>query len=122
MSQTFPDIPELEPVPHVVRGLVWMRATMQAIRSTATWLIFVASQILLISVGAIAGLQLFSILGAVLGGFIGAGVALFLLFRAIVPWQARRFLRTAGTQIDWRAEFREVIEAQERLDRVVKKL
>jgi hypothetical protein len=119
MSQTFPDIPELEPVPHVIRGLVWTRATMHAIRSGATWLMFVASQVVLISAGAIAGMRLFSTPGALVGGMLGAGLAVYLLFRVIIEWQARRYLRTTGRDVDWRAQFREVIEAQERVDRVV---
>ena len=122
MSQTFPDVPELEPIPYVIRGLVWTRATMQAIRSGETWLLFVVSQIVLIGAAATAGLQLFSVAGAALGGLAGAVLAVYLLFRVIIPWQARRFLRTAGRDIDWRTQFREVIEAQERLERVTKKL
>jgi hypothetical protein len=122
MSQTFPDVPELEPIPYVIRGLVWTRATMHAIRSGETWLLFVGSQIALIGAAATAGLQLFSVAGAALGGLAGAVLAVYLLFRVIIPWQARRFLRTAGRDIDWRTQFRDAIEAQERMEQVIKKL
>lgn len=122
MSQTFPDVPELEPIPFVIRGLVWMRATMHAVRSPETWLMFVASQVVLIGAAAAAGLQLISVAGAALGGLVGAGLALYLLFRVIIPWQARRFLRTAGRHIDWAAQFREIVEAQDRIEHVTKKL
>jgi hypothetical protein len=119
MSQTFPGVPELEPIPYVIRGLVWTRATMHAIRSAKTWLLFVVSQVVLIGAAATLGLQLFSVVGAALGGLVGAGFAVFLLFRVIIPWQARLYLRATAGGIDWRTQFREVIEAQERVDRVI---
>src|SRR5262245_49368516 len=92
MSRIAPDIPELEPVPEVLRSVVYMRALNGAIRSPLTWVIGGLAIGAGVGIGATEGRALFGTAGAAIGTALGALATLWCFFRLILPWRARRLV------------------------------
>ena len=119
MSQIAPDIPELEHLPLVVRPFIYTRAVMRATRSGVTLLLGLVTFLVLTATGASAGARFLGAPGSVLGGTIAAVLAIYLFFRAVIPWQARRTIAAVERETDRRVEFRDLIDAQDRFSRGV---
>ena len=119
MSQIAPDIPELEHLPVVVRPFIYTRALTRASRSSITLLLGLAALGCLGAGGFVAGARLFGTPGSVLGGLVGAALALYTFFRALVPWQTRRAIRIVERESDWKTEYRDLIDGHDKFTRVV---
>jgi hypothetical protein len=119
MSQIAPDIPELEHLPVVVRPFIYTRALARASRSGITLLLGLAVLCTLGAGGVVAGARLLGTPGSVLGGLAGAALAVYLFFRALVPWQTRRAIRSVERDIDWKTEYRDLIDGYDEFTRVV---
>ena len=118
MSSIAPDIPELDYVPQVVRPLIWMRALMRAVRQPQTWLLGLV--LLMAAAGGcgLAGFRILGWVGATIGGLLGSGAAIYGFFQLLLPSQARRCLPIVTGEVDWQFEFRDLIAANDRLQRV----
>ena len=119
MSQIAPDIPELEHLPVVVRPFIYTRALTHASRSGITLLLGLAVLCCMGSGGVVAGARLFGSPGSVLGGLAGAALAVYTFFRALIPWQTRRTIRVVEREIDWKTEYRDLIDGHNDFTRVV---
>ena len=54
-----------------------------------------------------------------LGGLAGAALAVYTFFRVLVPWQTRRVIRIVEREIDWKTEYRELMDGHDEFTRVV---
>jgi hypothetical protein len=115
MSRIAPDIPELAHFPEVVRSLIWTRAMVRAIRSPSTWAIGATGLVVLGLAGAAGGRAVSGALGAMLGGLLGGGGAVYALMRFVIPWRSRRLVPVVERESDWSNEFDDVIRAADRL-------
>ena len=92
MSQIAPDIPEFRDVPHAARGILYMGALAAAIRSPAVWIpagsLFVVAPV----VAGIQGYRLIGVIGALIGALLGVAMAATVLYKILLPWQARRLV------------------------------
>ena len=92
---------------------------MRAIRSGEAWL---AGLLVLVgtgSIGVAAGFRMLGVPGAVGGGVAGVCAAMYVFFRVVVQWKARRLLPIVEREMNVTAEFGEAIRAQDRLKRIV---
>jgi hypothetical protein len=119
MSQIAPDVPELEHLPEVVRPFIYTQALLRASRSRGTFLIGALIFFMSVGGGAGAGARTFGIPGGVLGGLTGGLLAAYVFFRALIPWRARRIIPIVEREIDWKVEYRELIEGCDQFTRVV---
>lgn len=117
MSRVAPDIPELQRVPEAARSLVYVQALLAANRSPLTWLTGAIAFAAALAFGARLGGTLLGTAGAVLGTIVGAAVAVWGFFRAILPWRARRLLPSVIDQAD-SGTLDQVREAEENVRRM----
>src|SRR5262245_32421006 len=101
MSKIAPDVPELSQVPQVVRGVVWTRATMRAIRAPLTLALAGFAAIALAAAGAFAGASIGGFPIALAGGVVGVIGAGWFYLRVLVDWQARRLLPRVLAEENW---------------------
>ena len=101
MSQIWPDIPELEGIPEVLRGGIWMKAYSLALSRRKT------SVLGLISLAGIAGIygalayQFAGVTGAVVGALTGSVIGVAFLVRVVLEWQARRLVPEVRATLGW---------------------
>jgi hypothetical protein len=97
VAQTWPDLPELEGIPEVLRGGIWMKAYSVALRRRKTWVLGLIGLTSLASACALIGHQVAGGIGAILGAMTGAGMGIVFFVRVIIEWQARRSVREVST-------------------------
>src|SRR5262245_45466945 len=98
MSQLFPDIPELEAVPRVLRSGLWMRAFHLALFAPQTWVLAVTWTAIGTSVGAILGYRLLGTIGAFLFGATATCAAPYFFVRFFLERLARMRLPQAQSE------------------------
>jgi hypothetical protein len=120
MSQIAPDIPELQDVPEPIRGVMWTRAQMYAIRSPVTRLIGFVSASVGAALAVGLGAWLAGPIGALIGMPLGISAGVYFCLRVVMEWRTRRVLPDVLRAVDWRTEFADLIEAHERIQRVAR--
>ena len=92
MSRIWPDIPELEGIPEVLRSGIWMRAYTLALSRRSTW----ALGLLSVGVSGCAcgflSYQIAGVIGVVLGVLAGFVIGSAFFVRVILEWRARRLV------------------------------
>ena len=101
MSQLWPDIPELEGIPEVLRSGIWTKAYLSALRRWQTWLLGLLGAGVCICLCAIAGYQAGGVIGGIIGGLVGIGAGVVLFLRTILERQARRLVPELRAAAGW---------------------
>jgi hypothetical protein len=116
MSQLFPDVPELEAVPPVLRSGLWMRAYRLAFFSPQTWVLAFAWTATGTCVGAILGYRLLGALGAFLLGVTVMCAAAYLFLRILLQWLARMRLAQVQSEAGWAAQEERLVITSNKTD------
>jgi hypothetical protein len=101
VSQLWPDIPELEGIPEVLRSGIWMQAYLRALGRGTTWMLGLLCLAVCAGLCGLLGYRVANILGAVLGTVAGLVVGLVLIVRVIIEWQARRLVPVVRAAAGW---------------------
>src|SRR5262249_49954085 len=101
MSQIWPDIPEFDGVPEVLRSGLCMKAYTAALARRTTWLLGVLCLFACAGLGGVLGHQAFGTAGAVVGALLGTPIALALFVRVILERQARRLVPAVRAAAGW---------------------
>jgi len=92
VSQIWPDIPELQGVPEVLRSGIWMKAYSIALSRRTTWVLGLISLTGFALMFGSLGYLVVGVIGAIVGAMTGTGIGIAFLVRVVLEWQARRLV------------------------------
>jgi hypothetical protein len=101
VSQIWPDIPELEGIPDVLRSGIWTKAYLLAMRSRKTWVLGLTVLSGLASICGYLGYHVAGVVGASLGAIAGSAIGVAFFVRVIIEWRARRFVPKVRAELGW---------------------
>lgn len=101
MSQIWPDIPELEGIPEVLRSGIWMKAYSLALSRRKTWILGLISLTGFAGICGRLGYQFAGVIGAVVSALTGSVIGVAFLVRVVVEWQARRLVPEVRASLGW---------------------
>jgi hypothetical protein len=101
VSQIWPDIPELEGIPEVLRSGVWTKAYLLAVRSRKAWALGLTVLSGLASICGYLGHHVAGVVGASLGAIAGSAIGIACFVRVIIEWRARRFVPEVRAALGW---------------------
>jgi hypothetical protein len=101
VSQIWPDIPELDGIPEVLRSGIWMRAYTRALSRRSTWAWGLSSVAISGWGCGFLGDQIADVMGAVLGGLAGFVIGSAFFVRVILEWRARRLVPEVRNEAGW---------------------
>jgi hypothetical protein len=102
MSQIWPDIPELQGVPEVLRSTIWMKAYSIALSRRKTWLLGLICLTGFAWICGSLGNQYVGFTGAVLGAMTGSGIGFAFFVRVVLEFQARRLVSEVSATLPTR--------------------
>src|SRR5262245_34678413 len=101
MSQIWPDIPEFDGLPEVLRSALWMKTYTSAMSRRTTWLLGFVCLVACAGAAGLLGHRVFGMAGSIVGTLLGTTIALTLFVRVILEWQARRLVPAARAAAGW---------------------
>ena len=101
VAQIWPDIPELEGIPEVLRSGIWMKAYSMALRQRKTWVLGLIGLTGLAWICGSLGYQVAGVIGAALGAITGLGIGFAFLVRVVIERKARRLVPEVRATSPW---------------------
>jgi hypothetical protein len=101
VAQIWPDVPELERIPEVLRSSIWAKAYFVAVRRRTTWVLGLICLTCFASICGVLGHQVAGGIGEILGAITGSVIGIAVFVRVVIEWQAWRSVPEARTALGW---------------------